>query len=106
MAGSVGYFEDIYSGEDQYYWLTRPQYIMWRNICYGKDTADADDEIEWLIKEDELIEITEQNKQNEPLYFIDVTRVESFQAHSDMLSNFEAYLSYFGLDPCWVKADK
>ncbi len=71
-----------------------------------KDTADADDEIEWLIKEDELIEITEQNKQNEPLYFIDVTRVESFQAHSDMLSNFEAYLSYFGLDPCWVKADK
>ncbi len=49
MAGSVGYFEDISSGDDQYYWLTHRQYIMWRYICYGKDPGVADAEIKWLI---------------------------------------------------------
>ena len=88
MAGSVGYFDDIYSGEDQYYWLTPPQYIEWRNVCYGKDMGDADAEIEWLIKYHVLMEITEQN--GDLYFFIDVTSVECFQALVDSY-DLEAY---------------
>ena len=75
MAGSVGYFEDINSGEYQYYWLTGEQYIMWRNICYGKDPGDADAAIKLLIKTKWLIKI---NEQKEDLYFIDVIRIRRF----------------------------
>ena len=93
MAGSVGYFEDIDSGEDQYYWLTRPQYIMWRNICYGKDTGDADGEIDWLINKHILMTIEEQN---EDLYFIDVASIEYLQARAPLdLDRMLAALSLF-----------
>ena len=98
MAGSVGYFEDIDSGEYQYYWLTGEQYIMWRNICYGKDPGDADAEIKWLIEIEWLMKITEQN---EDLYFIDATTVECFFGNPltamslkdsyDFEADFEAY---------------
>ena len=94
MAGSVGYFEDIESRKDQYYWLTPHQYTIWRKICYGKDKGEASAEIKWLIEVLGLIETTEQNKtteQNERLYFIDVTTVESFKAHAVLMSYFVSH---------------
>ena len=86
MAGSVGYFEDISSGEDQYYWLTHRQYIMWRNICYGKDPGVADAEIKWLIEIKWLMKITEQD---ENLYFIDVNAIKCLYSNSFYRIEFE-----------------
>jgi len=97
MAGSVGYFEDIESRKDQYYWLTPHQYTIWRKICYGKDKGEASAEIKWLIAVLGLIETTEQNKtteQNERLYFIDVTTVESLDVLMNYFVSHAVLMSY------------
>ena len=88
MDCSVGLFVDILEHKDQYYWLTRDQYIEWRVICYGKDKGEASGEIERLIEKRRLFisSQTTTEQKNECLYFIDVATVESVQALANAMS--------------------